>query len=182
MLLVVKKLQLGRNDFEFVEIDLDDEKAVQALKLHNKEVNHLAYLEKKYKSRYSVEDIERLIGHEFIDENSDPYERLKNKEKENFYSEKKLMFNKGLSLLNEAMSTLTNKQVFVITQVFAENLSLREISRIENLNFKTVRTSYTLALKKLKKFYLKNPEFVKYFPNLNKDYKKYYLKEVMYRI
>lgn len=165
----IKRRQISRREFEFVEIDTDDKEAVRELELHNKEVNHLAYLEKKYSSKYTVEDIERLSGHEFIDENSDPYERLKNKEKENFYSEKKLTFNKGLSLLKDAMSTLTENQAFVITQVFVENISLREISKIKKIHHKSVEETYNAALKKLKKFYLKYPEFVKYFPNLNKD-------------
>ena len=60
--------QIAKGEYELVEVDVDDEAAVEALKLHNKKVNHKIYEEKKIMSQYSVEQIEAQVGHEFSDD------------------------------------------------------------------------------------------------------------------
>lgn len=159
--------QISRGEWEYVEVDIDDAAAVEALKLHNKEVNHKIYEEKKLTSKFSVEQIEMQIGHEFEDEGLDPLEKLIQEEEGNFYEEKEEVFNKGLSLLGQALDTLTERQRYVFNEKVlkgATNVAIAEELKVDE---SAVRQAYASALKKLRKFFLKYPEFIAYFPKLN---------------
>ncbi len=159
--------QIAKGQWEYVEIDIDDAAAVEALKLHNKEVNHKNYEEKKIMSQFSVEKIEEQIGHEFADEGLDPLQKLIEEEEGNFYDERQDAFEKGLALLGQAMATLTENQRTIFKMVVNEGKSYRDIAKKMDMHFTTVEEIHKAALKKLRKFFLKYPEFIAYFPKLN---------------
>lgn len=158
--------QIGKGEYEFVEIDIDDVDAVEALKKHNSEVNHKIYEEKKLFSQFSVEVIEMQMGHEFEDDSLDPLQKLI-EEEENFYNEKEEIFDKGLLLLGQALSRLTEKQKFVVDEKIKKNRTNVDIAKELNVSEAFIRQVYTAALKKLRKFFLAYPEFITYFPKLN---------------
>ena len=160
------KKQISKGEYEYVEIDIDDADAVEALRLHNKEINHKIYEEKKLFSKFNVEEIQIKIGHEFADETSDPLERLIEDVEGNFYEEREGVFYKGLSLLGQALSSLTEKQFHVFKMIVIENKSQRQIALEQGLHHKSVGEIYNAALKKLRKFFLAYPEFIAYFPKL----------------
>ena len=161
------KKQISKDEYEYVEIDIDDANAVEALRLHNKEINHKIYEEKKLFSKFSVEEIQSKIGHEFADETSDPLQRLIEDEEGDFYVNREEVFDKGLSLLGQALSSLTEKQSHVFKMIVIENKSQRQIALEQGLHHKSVGEIYNAALKKLRKFFLAYPEFIAYFPKLN---------------
>ena len=161
------KKQISKGEYEYVEIDIDDADAVEALRLHNKEINHKIYEEKKLFSKFNVEEIQIKIGHEFADETSDPLERLIEDVEGNFYEEREDAFDKGLSLLGQALETLTFKQNTVFIAIVQNGKSYRQVAKELKVDFKTVEESYKSALKKLRKFFLAYPEFITYFPKLN---------------
>ena len=147
--------QIAKGEWEYVEIDIDDAAAVEALKLHNKEVNHKIYEEKKLMSKFSVEQIEAQIGHEFEDEGLDPLQKLIEEEEGNFYTQKEDAFEKGLALLGQAMSTLTENQKDIFEKVIKKGMSFRKIAEEKKMHFTTVEEIYNAALKKLRKFFLR---------------------------
>lgn len=161
------KKQISKGEYEYVEIDIDDANAVEVLRLHNKEINHKIYEEKKLFSKFSVEEIQSKIGHEFADETSDPLQRLIEDEEGDFYVNREEVFDKGLSLLGQALSSLTEKQSHVFKMIVIENKSQRQIALEQGLHHKSVGEIYNAALKKLRKFFLAYPEFIAYFPKLN---------------
>ena len=161
------KKQISKGEYEYVEIDIDDANEVEALRLHNKEINHKIYEEKKLFSKFSVEEIQSKIGHEFADETSDPLQRLIEDEEGDFYVNREEVFDKGLSLLGQALSSLTEKQSHVFKMIVIENKSQRQIALEQGLHHKSVGEIYNAALKKLRKFFLAYPEFIAYFPKLN---------------
>lgn len=161
------KKQISKGEYEYVEIDIDDANAVEALRLHNKEINHKIYEEKKLFSKFSVEEIQSKIGHEFADETSDPLQRLIEDEEGDFYVNREEVFDKGLSLLGQALSSLTEKQSHIFKMIVIENKSQRQIALEQGLHHKSVGEIYNAALKKLRKFFLAYPEFIAYFPKLN---------------
>lgn len=159
--------QIAKGEYELVEVDVDDEAAVEALKLHNKKVNHKIYEEKKIMSQYSVEQIEAQVGHEFSDDGLDPLQKLIEEEEGNFYDEREDAFDKGLSILGQAMATLTENQKSIFEMVVKDGKSYRQIADEKKMHFTTVEEIHKAALKKLRKFFLKYPEFIAYFPKLN---------------
>lgn len=159
--------QIGKGEWEFVEVDIDDAEAVKALEEHNREVNHKIYEEKKLFSQFSVEVIESQMGHEFEDEGLDPLQRLIEEDEGNFYDEKEEMFNRALSLIGQAKAKLTVNQRYVISQRFDENKTFIYIAEKLNLHESVVRRIYQAAIKKMKKFFLAYPEFIAYFPKLS---------------
>ena len=161
------KKQISKGEYEYVEIDIDDANAVETLRLHNKEINHKIYEEKKLFSKFSVEEIQSKIGHEFADETSDPLQRLIEDQEGDFYANREEVFDKGLSLLGQALSSLTEKQSHVFKMIVIENKSQRQIALEQGLHHKSVGEIYNAALKKLRKFFLAYPEFIAYFPKLN---------------
>ena len=158
--------QIGKGEWEFVEVDIDDAEAVKALEVHNSEINHKVYEEKKLFSQFSVEVIETQMGHEFEDEKLDPLQRLIEEEEGNFYDEREEMFEKALSLIGQAKSKLTEKQKFVIDEKIKNNRSNVDIAKELNVSEALIRQVYTAAIKKMRKFFLAYPEFIAYFPKL----------------
>ena len=77
------------------------------------------------------------------------------------------MFEKGLSLLGQALSLLTEKQSYVFKMIVIENKSQRQIAFEQGIHHKSVGEIYKSALKKLRKFFLAYPEFIAYFPKLS---------------
>lgn len=171
MKLEFKRKQISRSEYEFIQIDVDDEKAVQALKNHNKEVNHQIYMEKKNESIYSIEQVQQKLGHELEDENSNPYKKIELQEEEKIKREKIKCLKSALEVLNEALSTLTETQEFVVKKIVYENLSFSDVAKIRNVDHKAVTKSFDSAIIKLRKFYRKYPEYIKVFPNLNSNQK-----------
>lgn len=163
------KRQIDKNEFEFVEIDLDDEQEVKELKKHNKEINHKIYEEKKLFSHYSVEHYEMMKGQEFQDDSPNPLEKLIEEREGNFYDQREVIFQFGLSVLGQALNNLTEKQNFVIEHIFVNKQNYTSIANDLSINESTVREIYKTALKKLRKFFRNYPEIEKYYPNLFKD-------------
>ena len=153
--------QIGKGEWEFIEVDIDDAEAVKALEEHNREVNHKVYEEKKLFSQFSVEVIETQMGHEFEDEGLDPLQKLIEEDEGNFYDEREEMFNRALSLIGQAKAKLT------VSQRFDENKTFIYIAEKLNLHESVVRRIYQAAIKKMKKFFLAYPEFTAYFPKLS---------------
>lgn len=95
--------QISRGEYELIQIDIDNHDEVEALRLHNKEVNHQIYEEKKLFSRYSVKEIQEFIGHEFADPNSDPFEKMLKERAEDIESQRNEKIEEGLDLLKDAL-------------------------------------------------------------------------------
>ena len=161
------KKQLGKGEWEFVEIDIDDEEAVKALKKHNSEINHKVYEEKKLFSQFNVEEIQIRLGYELSDETPDPLQRMIDEEEGNFYDEREEMFDRALSLIGQAKAKLTINQRYVIDQRFDENQKFVTIAKNLNVDESMVRQIYRAAIKKMRKFFLAYPEFIAYFPKLS---------------
>ena len=160
------KKQIAKGEWEYVEIDIDDAAAVEALRLHNKEVNYKIYEEKKLLSKFSIEEIQIKIGHEFADEVLDPLQKLIEDEEGNFYDDREEVFEKGLSMLGQALETLTSRQKLVFeTVVYGK--SRRDLAGELGISHTAINKTYNQALSKLKKFFLAYPEFIAYFPKLN---------------
>lgn len=159
--------QIAKGEWEYVEIDIDDETAVKALEEHNSAINHKIYEEKKLFSKFSVETIESQIGHEFPDEGLDPLERLIQQEEGDFYAEREEMFDKGLLILGQALSRLTEKQKYVFEEKIKKNRTNVSIAEELKVDESYIRRVHEAALKKLRKFFLAYPEFIAYFPKLN---------------
>lgn len=158
--------QIAKGQWEYVEIDIDDKEAVAALDEHNSAINHKVYEEKKLFSKFSIEEIEYQIGHEFADELLDPLERLIEEEEGNFYEEKENVFIKALELVGQAKATLTERQLKIFEDV-VNGKSRRKLAEELHLSHTYINKTYDIALKKLRKFFLAYPEFIAYFPKLN---------------
>lgn len=162
------KKQISKGEYELIQIDIDNHDEVEALRLHNREVNHQIYEEKKLFSRYSLDEIQELIGHEFADPNSDPFEKMLKERAEDIESQRNAKFEEGLDLLKDALLGLTEKQTIIVLAVIQEDKSFRDLSRELNIHFTTVEDHFNVGMKKLRKFFMDKPDFLKYFPRLNK--------------
>lgn len=162
------KKQISRGEYELVEIDLDNKEELDALMLHNKEVNHKIYEEKKLCSKYSLEIFQEKYGDQFPDENSDPLEKLIKEKVGDYETLKEEMFEEAKKLLGQAMSMLTKNQSLVIVATIIDGKSIRQVSRDLSISYTYAHECLDSGMKKLKKFFVKLPDYTKYFPNLNK--------------
>lgn len=164
----ILKKQISKGEYELVKINIDNQAEVEALRLHNKEVNHKIYEEKKLYSKYSLETFQEKYNYEFPDENSDPLEKLIKEKEGDYEALKEEKLNQALPLLGQALSKLTDRQNTIVIAIVVDKKSLRQVANELNIDFKTVDESYKAGMKKLKKFFIKLPDYTKYFPNLNK--------------
>ena len=112
------------------------------------------------------EEIQNKIGHEFADESLDPLQKRIEAEEGNFYEDRDVAFEKGLSMLGQALETLTSRQKLVFeTVVYGK--SRRDLAEELGISHTAINKTYNQALTKLKKFFLAYPEFIAYFPKLN---------------
>ncbi len=166
--IIIKHIQYTDGTYDIEEIDSANLQRLEEIRVHNQKVRKYIYETNKISSKYSVEQIEKLTGHEFADDSLDPLQRLILEEEGDFFEERRTAFNKGLSILGEAMSVLTEKQAYVFKMVIIEKKSQRQIAQEHGLHHKTVNEIYKAALKKLRRYYLAHPEFSSYFPKLRK--------------
>lgn len=164
---IIKHIQYTDGSYDIEEVDSTNLKRLEEIKLHNKKVRKYIYETKKITSKYSVEQIEKITGHEFADDSLDPLQRLIVEAEGDFYEGRDAAFDKGLSILGQALSTLTEKQSYVFKMVVIQKKSQRQVAQEQGLHHKSVNEIYNAALKKLRKFFLAYPEFITYFPKLN---------------
>ena len=89
----------------------------------------------------SLEQMYEETGYEVVDETTSPEEQ---------YEQKELK-----ETIAKAMEGLTEKQKIVIYKTFWEEKTLREISRELNVHHSSIEEIYSLAMKKLKKYFEK---------------------------
>lgn len=117
--------------YDVVEVSVEDKALIDKIKVHNKKVRSTIYFENKNFSKFSVEDIQRIIGHEFADLDSSPLEKR-------IVIEKERIFNESLEDLGQALKTLTVLQNEIIMEYLIEEKTLAEIARQRNKNYKTI--------------------------------------------
>lgn len=61
--------------YDVFGVSKEDKALIDKIKAHNKKVRSTIYFENKNFSKFSVEDIQRIIGHEFADLDSSPLEK-----------------------------------------------------------------------------------------------------------
>ena len=89
----------------------------------------------------SLEQMYEETGYEVVDDSTSPEEQ---------YEQKELK-----ATIAKAMEGLTEKQKIVIYKTFWEEKTLREISRELNVHHSSIEEIYSLAMKKLKKYFEK---------------------------
>lgn len=158
------KIHIQNHDrtYDVFEVSKDNKALIDKIKAHNKKVRSTIYFENKNFSKFSVEDIQRIIGHELVDLDSSPLEKR-------IVMEKERIFNEALEDLGQALKTLTVLQNEIIMEYLIEEKTLTEIARQRNKNYKTIYESYLSAFKKLKSYYRQKQKLKEFFPNLFKD-------------
>ncbi len=73
--MALKKFHYQIDKKEYIELYIDEKDLIKIndLIINNKKVNKRIYQDKVNLSKFYVSEIETLIGHEFVDPNSDPY-------------------------------------------------------------------------------------------------------------
>ena len=144
------KLALGIRKYKEIEVDAKDVPTIQ-------KVNRLIWRESDKEKRSkkqlqdagiticSLEAVER--GGAFIEDSTQSVlESLMIEETEKEKSQ----------LCNNAMKCLTEKQRYVVYQVFWEEKTLRQIAKDLKVHPSTIADTYAAAMKKLKKFFGKS--------------------------
>lgn len=159
--MALKKFHYQIDKKEYIELYIDEKEIdiIKDLIKNNKEVNKRIYQDKVNLSKFYVSEIETLLGHEFVDPNSDPYLIVENNLREEVKE-------KALTLLNEALELLTNLQKKVLILKTVNGLTFRDIVSSLNLNIKTIHEIYEAAIKKLRKFYRQFNWLKEFYPHL----------------
>ena len=146
--MALKKFHYQIDKREYIELYIDEKETnrIKDLINNNKEVNKRIYQDKVNLSKFYVSEIETLMGHEFVDPNSDPYLIAENILRE-------AVKEKAIALLDEALELLTNLQKEVLILKTVKGLTFRDLVDSLNLNVKTIHEIYEAAIKKLRKFY-----------------------------
>ena len=164
---ILIKVQYGRDDYDEELVDEFDSETIERIKRNNKKVNHRIYEEKKRMSKFSVEQVQMKIGHEFPDIESDPFYESN----EEWYEKKDEVFVRCLGLLDEASKGLTKKQSQIVEEVkkYKGDPNFCKIGKKFGITCVAVKKSYMAAIKKMKKYLRQYSELKEYFPNLFKD-------------
>ena len=143
----------GKGNFLKIQVEEKDTKTQHQIKENNREVWRA---EKKIQRHYAKFS---LNGDSLIDETTDPlFKRI--------LQEREECFKKGLALLSDALSKLTNLQREVFELKEKGDLSYEEIARRKGITRQAVQKHYHIAIRKLRAFYSEYPFFLEFYPIL----------------
>jgi len=166
--------QNSRYDYEEVFVDENDIETIKQIRLNNKEINHDVYLEKKYCSRFSIDQIEKIQGHDFIDRDSDPWQKIEDEDFSKFEQEKDRLKSTCISELFEIASKLTGfkKTIFYLWKdaiTSGTKFNCSKVARSLSFDESYVRKTLKSLINDFRNHFRKNEILKDYFPNLFKN-------------
>ncbi len=151
--------QYKDGSYDEIIVDSDDKEEIKKIHDNNNEIRRENYLKEKSESKFTIEQVEKMIGHEFASENLNPLEQLIEMEKE---KNAKL----ALELLAEAKRTLTKIQLYVYVLMVEKENTSSQVAQILNCSPQNANKILRKAKKKISEFYKEYPEIIFYFPGL----------------
>ncbi len=151
--------QYKDGSYDEIIVDSDDKEEIKKIHDNNNKIRREKYLKEKSESKFTIEEVEKMIGHEFASEDLNPLEQLIEMEKE---KNAKL----ALELLAEAKKTLTKVQLYVYVLMVEKRNTSKQVAHLLNCSPQNVNKILRKAKKKISEFYKRYPEIVFYFPAL----------------
>lgn len=155
------KLHFQYSDGSYDEVIVDETNTEEIKRIHdnNNQIRRNEYLRKKSESKFTVEEVQRKMGHEFSSDELDPLEKMVLIEKEN-------LADYAISLIAKAKETLTTAQLSVYELVVEKHYSADDAATMLHCTRQNANKNLRKAKSRISEFYSNYPEIVEMFPQV----------------
>ena len=157
---ILKKYEFGgKGNYIYVEVDEFDVEQIKQIDEHNRSIWREEKRRQRYLSKESLDVRFETSNFEPQDlEQLDPLTRMLEEHEE-------YLWNKSLSMLEEAFKCLTGKQLTIVMSV-SRGISIRKVATMEKISYATAHKHYTSGISKLRSYYRQFPELKDVYPHL----------------
>ena len=145
--------------YDEIIVDSEDKEEIQNIHDNNNQIRREKYLKEKSESKFTLEQVEKIIGHEFASEDLNPLEQM-------IELEKIRIAELAMDLLEKAKKTLTKVQLNVYALMVEKKNSSAQVAHLLNCSPQNANKILRKAKKRISEFYKEYPEIVFYFPEL----------------
>ena len=157
------KLHFQYSDGSYDVVEVDEKDTVEITRIHenNNKIRRDKYLRQKMESRYTIEQVEAIIGHELPSDEPNAFEKM-------ILEEKERMAEYALGLRDTAKLTLTKTQLSVYELMVEKNYSSNEVAVALNCTVRNINKILLNAKSRICEFYSNYPDILEFFPGLLK--------------